>query len=596
MQLFVCVVCNDYPWHNSIPRWCKQLSNSMQIDLRIKSVIPTELRTYYEATALEFRSIFNGILEEVSKVHQEDINWHITAPLSRNPYTSQLFNNLLNVFYVDKLIRDGKNINIIIVESNLQKEIIEDYVRCNNCDISVSYPEQPKWRLLYTLRKIKPALIVTVVIIKLLREWLLLKYYLKIPIIKSSKPLVLIGTFVTARFDGYDNYYANLYEMLTETEQEEVYFIPSVVDVNIKELKNIISVFNGNPNKYLIKESFLQFKDYYKSFYHIIHRLSFTIHKVHLCGVNISGFIIDELRSMCGLDSSIQALLNYRFAKILKEKQFDLRLIVNWFENQIIEKGWYAGFNEYYPHTMSIGYAGYVASPYYLNLYPTSLEKKFNILPKKICVIGKGIIKQVKEFCPDLLVEVAPAFRFQHLWKTKEKKETLSKNFRVLVALPYFEEYSRDIISMLSGVVELLDDAVLFVIKLHPDQRQSVIEKICYETQFINYQITSKSISDELDTANLLISSGSSVSMESLAREVPVIVVGNKYGLTFHPIPENVWKMWRLCYSSKETAKAILSLTNIEEFEQNIDEIIKQYFSPVTKKRLSLFLNMTSGK
>ena len=101
----------------------------MQIDLRSNSIIPLELRDIYDSTTNQFRRTFNEIIEEVSKKHLGDIHWFITPPISRNPYGSNLFSNLCNLFYIDRLIEEKTQISDIIVESKIQKTIIKNYIK-----------------------------------------------------------------------------------------------------------------------------------------------------------------------------------------------------------------------------------------------------------------------------------------------------------------------------------------------------------------------------------------------------------------------------------------------------------------------------------
>ena len=88
----------------------------------------------------------------------------------------------------------------------------------------------------------------------------------------------------------------------------------------------------------------------------------------------------------------------------------------------------------------------------------------------------------------------------------------------------------------------------------------------------------------------LFISSTSSVCLETLAKGIPAIVIGNRCGLTHNPIPETITSdIWRLCYTSEEIAEAIQFYKNrssekIKEHEEVGRRIREEYFEPVARE------------
>ncbi len=90
--------------------------------------------------------------------------------------------------------------------------------------------------------------------------------------------------------------------------------------------------------------------------------------------------------------------------------------------------------------------------------------------------------------------------------------------------------------------------------------------------------------------------------METLAKGIPVIIVGNSHGLTQNPIPETITdEIWRLCYSPQEVANAIQfyqtsSPEKIKEHEKIGKRIREEYFEPVTKEGGREFLGIGEWK
>ena len=96
-------------------------------------------------------------------------------------------------------------------------------------------------------------------------------------------------------------------------------------------------------------------------------------------GMDISPLIREEILTFNGFRNAVEGLLNFRFAKALKNNRINLRLVINWFENQAGDKGWNAGFSQFYPNIHSIGYRGYITSDLYLCTLPSKCENINNV-------------------------------------------------------------------------------------------------------------------------------------------------------------------------------------------------------------------------
>jgi hypothetical protein len=289
--------------------------------------------------------------------------------------------------------------------------------------------------------------------------------------------------------------------------------------------------------------------------------------------------------------------LNYCFAKRLKEADVKLRLVIDWFENQNIDRGWNAGFRYFFPDVRTMGYQGFAATPHYLCMYPTEAEKKNAVIPHGIMVVGKGLAPLARKFCPDLEVMVAPAFRFQKVWQER-KYFPASSEHAILVALPIMVSDAVHILTMLAHGKASLNKNIRLWIKPHPTTPPSVIKKSFGTDWPKEFEFVNGDFNDCVEKSNLLISSASSVCLETLAKSIPVIVIGNRHGLTHNPIPETIIQdIWRLCYTHKEIVDAIQfyknrSLGKIKEHEEIGKRIREEYFEPVTREGVREFLRL----
>ena len=120
--------------------------------------------------------------------------------------------------------------------------------------------------------------------------------------------------------------------------------------------------------------------------------------------------------------SLFMANANYLFFKKLKQDKVNLSLVIDWYENQKIDKGFNLGKNTFFPKVKSKGYVGFVNDFSTLfNYIPTNLEERNKLLPSEILVIGKKIKPHFKRFNNNLKVKVVPAMRNLNFYK-KEKQ------------------------------------------------------------------------------------------------------------------------------------------------------------------------------
>ena len=72
----------------------------------------------------------------------------------------------------------------------------------------------------------------------------------------------------------------------------------------------------------------------------------------------IDNLVRSELFEKRFNQSSMIALLNYYCFKRMKEEKIDIHLVIDWFENQIVDKGLNYGKNIFFPKIKSKGFIG----------------------------------------------------------------------------------------------------------------------------------------------------------------------------------------------------------------------------------------------
>ena len=86
--------------------------------------------------------------------------------------------------------------------------------------------------------------------------------------------------------------------------------------------------------------------------------------------------------------------------------------------------------------------------------------------------------------------------------------------------------------------------------------------------------------------------------IESIVFGIPVILMRNRRGITFNPIPKEIPQgIWSICDSSDKIIDLIrqknsMSDKQIQNYKQFGKQIRESYFEPVTKESVHRFLEL----
>jgi len=556
--------------------------------------IDLEHSVLFNQIAIDIHKPFTDVIDSISRQNKESLDWWVSSPASRNTFTSPLFHYCCCIALLQELIKANEHFTDIITDSRAFKKIIKDYLGKQGVSARVTLAQLPvKQRL---KERVRPIYTIFGLFLKGLRLFFAAKLTQSLRKPLPAEPLTLIDTFVMPGYVEKDRYYPNVLDALSEEEKQRVWFVPHLYGFRPWEYPLVLKRLRKAERKFILKDDFLKFVDYWCLWQHL-----FRVHKLQIktsffCGVDISPLVYEELTGFRGVSSSYTPLLNCRFAKRLKEADIKLRLVIDWFENQNINRGWNAGFRRFFPEVETMGYQGFIVSTHYLCMYPTEVEKDSKVIPHKVAVIGNGLGQPARRFCSDLDVCIAPAFRFQHLWE-KRKYVPAGNVYTILVALPMTISDAVYILKLLSCENDNGAD-IRFWIKPHPAKSEAQIKAAYRETWPERLEFIGGDVNNCVEKSNLLISSASSTCMETLAKGIPVIIIGNSYGLTLNPIPEDVRNdMWRLCYTTDEVSDAIQFYKNrsredIKRHNNAGRKIREDYFEPVTREAVRRFLGL----
>ena len=545
--------------------------------------------------ASHMRKKYNDYIDRLSLQNSKQIDWWVSSLGSRNTHAGKSFYNLVYLVYCDQMLAKYPDISAIFVTSEgLQKSLQKINIQKTrtNCHIELIRTKNNKIRLPHAISLVRDS---SSFILKQLKLNLAAK--LSSFIEKSHygcKNIVLLDTFVFdfsfSSGEFLDSYFPALTKYLPKVNW---FYLPTL----FKQSRPVNCFLSMRRNKvpFLIAEDFLKLNDYLWAAAHPLRMRRLALKFTKINGYDVHDIFQEAIDDHLTLNSTLEALLKYRLCQRLKEHNVDIKSIVDWFENQDIDKGQNAGFKKYYSHAIIIGYQGFVAPCNYLCTQVTTVEKNAGVIPDKVAVIGPMLTQSANEFCPTLDVFVAPAFRFQHLFKQNQSKPVSSN--KVLIALPFRLDLSLELLRLIDLANSNLTSSIEYVLKPHP--RGGYYDRIIDYLMEIGAEgktkVSSTDLSEIFPQIGLMISNASSTCLEAICLGVPVIIAGSDNAPLENVLPKGVnEEFYRVCYTKSEIEEAvhyfIESCDTQRAMRVNEASILNEaYFTPVTDKTIHRF-------
>ncbi len=568
------------------------------LDLCLNGKLDPKLSPAFNRIAFSLRPKFNELISEISKPFKSNIDWWMQGPSSRHTASSSFFHYFCCLYFMNDLIKNNQlSYDSVLVDSQELCIIINNMLHDNKIiKCKVQYVKPLLLKIIIRKYLKIPALfckkIVQQIIAILSREE-------RLNLITRNN-LVLIDTYMIAGYTDIDRWYGTLWNHLSNSLKSETFFIPTIVSTPLKAMMSIYKDLRTNNRNFLIREDYLKISDIFFAFQYKNRLKKINIRSVKVLGYEISNIIQYELKNYRDVSTIIESFLTYRFIKRLKESGITVRLAIDWFEGQVIDKAWNFGFNKYYPATKTIGYRVFESDPFDLCSYPISVEREAGVLPDVMAVQGAASKQNVREFLPDLDVIVIPSFKSQHVWQYNfSQKDELIRT--VLITLPLSLYSSERIFNKVLKVYEKLQicrEKIRFVIKPHPAQLFNKIISNFPELPNGFSIAKEKSLPILLHKSHLLITEASSSSLEALACGIPVIIIEDDSGLTFDSIPKNISK--EIVLKVKTTEQIIHAMqyffnqtTDKLKLRKTLAEKIRaDYFEPITQDGIDKFMDL----
>ncbi len=533
---------------------------------------PESVKNIFNKFYFKERKKFTLWLDKISEQHSSDIDWWVSPPASRNLYYSNLYKYICILKTLQNLCHKFEF--IIITDSFAFKRIVKNIKNLSVIKIKVKFNKKSFFRNFFYLYTIKNILIYSI-------QYLLIKIFYKKKILNNS---IIVDTFIIDKEKKEKFYYGNILSY-SNKKKEKLIFLATIIENNIIKFLHILISLNKEKN-YILKENYLNLKDLIYCFFYIYRIKKFNIKFNKFDNFELTDLIKEEIFYNRNLFSVFIGLSNFSFFKKLKDNSVKIKKVINWFENQPMDKGFNYGVRKFFPNTLSLGYQGFTDYPEYMNTYPSISEFNSKVIPKKIVVCGNKYKKLRKEFCKKIYVVNGPALRAEKIFKFFKKKH----RYNIVIFLEGGTK--KNDISIILKFIKISKNfnKLKFFIKTHPVLPLNKLD-IQIPKNFVELNGDFSSIAKKTFIA---VSYGNtSATLESLAYGCNLIIpfdnFFDKKNLSIFGINKN---FFRVCKNDLEIINAIkffLKKRNLKKFS-NRDKIKNILFNKVNKKTLSVLL------
>ena len=361
---------------------------------------------------------FNLLITKAINQKKNNLTLLLSNPISRNPLLSKLYYNFCVAIFIKENISKYTETKKIIFDSYALAKLLKPFLKNKKINIEVDEKLNNKFlflsfaKMFFNLGKILIKKIYQLFICKTTNINKKKKIYNKI---------ILIDTFVLPGYYTKDRYFNGLQNSLNKFEKEKVFYSPVIAYTSIKDYYKVYKKLRSSKLNFILKEDFLKFYDVFSSVSEIFFSKFSKFKNINFKNLDFSHLLNFEIINGIGDDMTLEGVLNYKFVKRLKERKVSIKTVIDWWENQAIDKGLSKGIRTFYPETNLLGYLGFYPRQFELQLSPLKIEYELKYTPTKIAVTGNKIKKKINILAKEIKVITAPAFRFSYLWGLKKK-------------------------------------------------------------------------------------------------------------------------------------------------------------------------------
>jgi len=276
--------------------------------------------------SFRFRKEFNDFITQLSVPYAGNLDWLISSPASRDIYSSNLFRYFCDLLLIEQLLKKGEDYNLIIVDNSAFKIVLQDFLKQNDYKVKVRC-RNGIFKSIFIAGK----RFINVFINLFMRCYV--SRGREASKIKPVEPITLVDCFIlksSIKGNKYqDRYYTGLFESINENEKQQFFYLPQYI-LGFRDFIKTFKKIRKLDQNFLIKDDFLKINDYLYASFYLFRILRIKIGGAQFNKFNMLPLIKHELYFSSANTSSFSALLNYRFARRLRERKVRVKKLINW--------------------------------------------------------------------------------------------------------------------------------------------------------------------------------------------------------------------------------------------------------------------------
>lgn len=480
----------------------------------------------------------------------------LISPACRNPYENDILDILSKSALIEKKFSEHHPLDIIFVDNFVLRDLLIQlqlhYPEYRNLQIKVKWAD---W-FEYMSSRINLTSIKLIKCIYLsFNQWFWIRFF-KLKELPTD-PIVLIHNYILPNsideFGNYhDRYFTDYDNFFTSNELKNHFISPTLFRFRHPlDFINFWKKVGKTDKNFLFCESFLTFFDYVKCIYFAFKTPKKDFFYPVLRGIDLKLLFKESLNEDIASMTLMNSFQRYIYISKLKKNNIPIKGALFWYENMSIDRALCLSIKKNYPSIEIKGYQAFFSPPYEAHKNPTDYERSLETLPHAIGVISSASLTQKKALCPSQNFFLAPPFRFNYLHQ--DLKKTYIDTVDILIALPMDIQESIELVQVFLGAKKNIDPSLKISIKHHPihNTNKFIRHVPAFGDSFFHQR--QEDLNSLLPSSNLLVTSASSVSLEALSMNIPVLIYGNSNGLTRNPIPNNFMNdYWKVFYTSQE--------------------------------------------
>lgn len=423
-------------------------------------------------------------------------------------------------------------------------------------------------------------------LLKLIYTYLKIKDKKRLNFIKEKKKLIILETFVL--YSSFKNnnfierYSKDIKKHISEKYKSKVVFFVNYLLQN--KNKNYSKILKKKLRNFIFLADLLNFKDYVS----ILFKPSLKVKKKIMYNKYNMTHIINYYLKIDNFNISFfLGQLNVVFFQKLKKEKIDIDKIIDWYENQPIDKGFIIGKNLFFPKSRLKGYVGFINDFETMKNYiPSKLEINKKIVPDELLVSGKYLKKY---FEGSKNVKLVPYLR-NKFPQSKSIKLKHSSQKKIAVILSADNQEAIDLIEISKYLNKKYKKNLTFHLKTHPMTNSKYLTNL----EDIKILKFNHNINALLNQVNIVISGATTATLDAYIRNKFIIVMGKKNGITKNPLNILPKKSnFKVCYENSDYEHVLDKYLSNNLRINNIDskEIINSFFEKNNKRLFKNFLN-----